>query len=78
VATSRLLNNTRARTAMEMRKVEPSYAYKEGYYAFSRGWLECKYSLTSTRGKEWQRGFDRAYFDNLQRIKNVSNSRNVH
>ena len=46
-----------------------SFAYKEGYYAFSRGWLDCKYGLDTTKGKEWCRGFDKAYFDNLDRIK---------
>lgn len=41
------------------------YAYAEGHYAFYRGWLECKYNPESTKGKEWQRGFDAAYFENL-------------
>lgn len=54
-----------------------SFAYKEGYYAFSRGWTENKYNHATSKGKEWQRGFDRAYFDNLDSLKrkdNVSHS----
>lgn len=47
---------------------ESAFAFKEGYYAFSRGWLACKYNPDSLKGKEWQRGFDRAYFDNLKKI----------
>ena len=43
--------------------------YQQGYYAFSRGWLGNQYNLTTMAGKEWQRGFDTAYFDNLSRNK---------
>ena len=46
-----------------------SFAYKEGYYAFSRGWLDCKYDRSTTKGKEWCRGFDAAYFHNLDRLQ---------
>ena len=49
-----------------------SFAYKEGYYAFSRGWLSCKYDTDTTKGKEWCRGFDRAYFDNLDKLQQQS------
>jgi hypothetical protein len=48
---------------------ESAFAFKEGYYAFSRGWIVSKYNPDSLKGKEWQRGFDRAYFDNLDRKK---------
>jgi hypothetical protein len=48
---------------------ESAFAFKEGYYAFSRGWIVSKYNTDSLKGKEWQRGFDRAYFDNLDRKK---------
>lgn len=47
---------------------ESMFAFQEGYFAFSRGWIASKYNLESLKGKEWQRGFDRAYFDNLHRI----------
>lgn len=43
--------------------------YSQGYYAFSRGWLGNQYPADSMAGKEWQRGFDAAYFDNLAKIK---------
>ena len=45
-----------------------SIQYGKGYYAFSRGWLSNSYDPDSLAGKEWQRGFDAAYFDNLARI----------
>ena len=48
---------------------ESAFAFKEGYYAFSRGWVVCKYNPDSLKGKEWQRGFNLAYFDNLDRRK---------
>lgn len=43
--------------------------FGQGYYAFSRGWLGNQYPADSVAGKEWQRGFDAAYFDNLAKIK---------
>ena len=43
--------------------------FQQGYYAFSRGWLSNQYNFETMAGKEWQRGWDRAYFDNLSRIK---------
>jgi hypothetical protein len=43
--------------------------YGQGYYAFTRGWLSNQYDADSTAGKEWQRGFDAAYFDNLEKLK---------
>jgi len=44
-----------------------SVQFKEGYHAFTRGWLSNRYDETSIKGKEWQRGFDRSYFDNLDK-----------
>jgi len=44
------------------------YAYAEGHYAFHRGWLECKYNVNSSKGKEWQRGFNAAYFEQRDRL----------
>jgi hypothetical protein len=45
-----------------------SIQFGKGYYAFSRGWLSNSYDPTSLAGKEWQRGFDAAYFDNLAKL----------
>jgi hypothetical protein len=42
--------------------------FNQGYYAFSRGWLGNQYDPDTVAGKEWQRGFDKAYFDNLAKI----------
>lgn len=42
--------------------------FGQGHYAFSRGWVNNQYDPESVAGKEWQRGFDAAYFDNLARI----------
>lgn len=46
---------------------DSAFAFNEGYYAFSRGWIVSKYNPNTLKGKEWQRGFDRAYFDNLKK-----------
>ena len=49
------------------RSVPLSFQFKEGYHAFDKGWLVNKYDAESNKGKEWQRGFDAAYFDNVER-----------
>jgi len=46
-----------------------SIQFGKGFYAFSRGWLGNSYDPDSLAGKEWQRGWDRAYFDNLAKLK---------
>jgi hypothetical protein len=40
----------------------------QGYYAFSRGWLSNQYDPASNAGKDWQRGFDRAYYEDLVHV----------
>jgi hypothetical protein len=42
--------------------------YGQGAYAFSRGWLRNQYDPDTIQGKEWQRGFDAAFFDNQDRL----------
>jgi hypothetical protein len=46
-----------------------SIQFGKGFYAFSRGWLGNSYDPDSLAGKEWQRGWDAAYFDNLAKLK---------
>jgi len=41
----------------------------QGYHAFYKGWLSNHYNPDSMAGKEWQKGFDYAYFENIERIK---------
>jgi hypothetical protein len=58
-------------TIMQQRAERPpplKIQFGQGHYAFSRGWLNNQYDPESVAGKEWQRGFDAAYFDNLSRI----------
>jgi hypothetical protein len=42
--------------------------FEQGYKAFRHGWLVNQYEPSSVAGKEWQRGFDRGYFDNIERL----------
>jgi hypothetical protein len=46
-----------------------SVQFGQGQVAFMRGWLSNQYNPESNKGKEWQRGFDRAYFDNIAQLK---------
>lgn len=43
--------------------------FDKGRYAFVRGWIANPYSEDDPKGKEWQRGFNAAYFDNLDKVK---------
>lgn len=49
-----------------------SFQFKEGHWGFTVGRVVNKYSPDSQRGREWQRGFDRAYFDHLDKISSKS------
>lgn len=46
-----------------------SIQYDKGRYAFTRGWIANPYDEDEAKGKEWQRGFNAAYFDNLDKVK---------
>ena len=43
--------------------------FKEGYEAFKNGNLTNPYNKSTTRHRDWQFGFDRAYFNNLDWVK---------
>ena len=59
-------------TAMQQQRPERPAPLKiqvgQGYYAFSRGWMNNQYDPESVAGKEWLRGFNMAYYDNLAKI----------
>lgn len=42
--------------------------FDKGMYAFKRGWLGNPYDPDTAQGKEWQRGFNAAYFENLKKL----------
>lgn len=62
--------------AMNIIKIERTaplrIQFDQGYYAFTKGWLTNQYNPHTTQGKEWQRGFDRGYFDNLRKLNEAS------
>ena len=41
---------------------------EKGYRAFHTGRITNPYKLTTACYKEWERGFNKAYFENLKRI----------
>jgi hypothetical protein len=43
---------------------------EQGYKAFYKGWLVNSYNPDTIAGKEWQRGFDFAYFENIHYLTN--------
>lgn len=48
------------------KKKPTDQAYEMGYKAFLIGVLNSPYKVTSVLHKEWQRGFDAAYLQNLR------------
>lgn len=55
------------------RKKNP--AYDLGFKCFVRGALDNPYKYGSYMYKEWQRGFDTAYMNNLHGVSHASESR---
>ena len=51
------------------RKAPLKIQVQQGYYAFYKGWLANQYDDSSVQGQEWQRGFDIAYFENIDRLQ---------
>lgn len=45
--------------------------YQQGVVAFQRGWVANAYNPETVKGKEWQRGWDAAYFANLDKRKKL-------
>jgi hypothetical protein len=43
--------------------------YEEGVKDFRVGSLGNPYKLDSKQGREWEMGFNKAYFRNLERVK---------
>jgi hypothetical protein len=43
--------------------------YDEGYRAFRKGQLSNPYNKDTSRYRDWEFGFNKAYFDNLERVK---------
>lgn len=63
-------------TIQKQERMPPlSLQFQQGTYAFQRGWVANAYNRDSIKGKEWQRGWDAAYFGNLDRV--VSGERPV-
>jgi hypothetical protein len=51
------------------RKAPLKIQVQQGYYAFYKGWLANQYDSFSVQGQEWQRGFNIAYFENIDRLQ---------
>lgn len=60
---------------MNERQPPLSFQFKEGVKAFRWGILTNKYDEDTVKGKEWQRGFNKAYFDTLDYRKKSLNLR---
>jgi hypothetical protein len=43
--------------------------FEKGKFAFKKGWLGNPYDQETVQGKEWQRGFNAAYFEHLATLK---------
>lgn len=49
--------------------------FNRGYRDFFKGNLDNPFPERTMKGKEWQRGFNRGYFDNLKYITSRSDAK---
>lgn len=52
----------------KVRTAPLSIQFDKGKYAFKKGWLGNPYDPETVQGKEWQRGFNAAYFERLDTL----------
>ena len=45
--------------------------YNHGISSFWKGQLANPYPINTVKHREWQRGFNKAYFDNLEKVKRL-------
>ena len=64
------LGSSRGRTEMKSQK-----ALEKGRKAFRAGNFNNPYGVKSYLRKEWERGFNEAYFENLEKVKRKENGR---
>ena len=43
--------------------------YQQGYYAFKRGGQINPFHTDTMQFREWNRGYDKAYYENLTKVK---------
>ena len=43
--------------------------FEKGVIAFNRGFIKSPYNINTMQYREWQRGFNTAYFENLKKVK---------
>ena len=49
--------------------------YQQGYYAFKRGGQVNPFHSDTMQFREWNRGFNTAYYENVKRVKENESSR---
>tara|TARA_R100000231_G_scaffold66980_2_gene53704 strand:- start:8 stop:232 length:225 start_codon:yes stop_codon:yes gene_type:complete len=49
--------------------------FEKGYHAFKRGIVSSPFNPNTMQTREWQRGFNSAYFANLKKVKNYESRR---
>lgn len=50
------------------------HAFKQGKWAFYNN-AECQYYAETVKAKEWQRGYNAAYYENLNKVKGKERGR---
>jgi hypothetical protein len=45
-----------------------SLQFQQGAYAFTRGWIANDYRGDTIKAKEWQRGWNAAYFNQMDKV----------
>jgi hypothetical protein len=51
----------------------PSPNFVLGYKAFATPeQMSCPFKINTVQAREWQRGYDKAYFDNLEKLRGAN------
>ena len=63
------MQNRRQRYGLKKYDAPLRIQYDKGVFAFKRGADRSPYHLNTMQHREWQRGYNFAYFANLKRVK---------
>ena len=64
-----MINKSRAQRGLGKYDAPLRVQHQMGYDSFKHGTLENPFSDTTMQYREWHRGFNRAFYDNLKRVK---------
>jgi hypothetical protein len=62
-------NKTRKERGLGKYDAPLKFQYEQGYGDFKRGRINCPYHTDTMQNREWTRGFNTAYYEQLEKVK---------